>query len=117
MFYLGFTGQPWEWADNVPGVDRDMVVFSPDSSDLTCVTVHMMELPTLEGASVAHQNCMFVRLDGTVSVRNRGITGLASLLIAVARPEGFARTYDFGSDSPVSLNTGDPTPWRPVARL
>ena len=36
------------------GVDRDMAVFSLDSSDLICVMVHPMELPTLEGASVAH---------------------------------------------------------------
>ena len=85
------------------GVDRDMAVCSPDSSDST--SVHPMEWPTLEGASVAHTDDMFVRLDGTVSVCNCGITTLDSPLIAVARPDGFARTYDFGSDSPDFLNT------------
>ena len=57
-------------------------------------------------------------MDGTAAVwDNHGITGLDSPFIAVVRPNGFARTYDCGSDSPDFLDTGDPTPSLPVPRL
>ena len=99
------------------GVDRDMSVFAPDSSDSTYVTVPQMELLTLEGASGVHPDNIVVRLDGTDAVRDdHEITGLASPFIAVVRPDGFARTYDRGSDSPDFLDTGDPTPSLPVPR-
>ena len=61
---------------------------------------------------------MVVRLDETAAVRNNQETSRpASPFIAVVRPDGFARTYDRGLDSPVFLDTGDPTLSRPVLRL
>ena len=65
-----------------------------------------------------HPDSIVVRLDWTAAVRDRhGITGLASPFIAVVRPDGFAWTYDCGSDSPDFLGTGDPTACLPVPRL
>ena len=57
-----------------------------------------------------------VRTTGGVD-REMLVSAPASPFIAVVRPDGFARTYYCGSDSPVFLDTGDPTSSRPVPRL
>ena len=65
-----------------------------------------------------HPDSIVVWLDWTAAVRDsHGITGLASPYIAVVRPDGFAWTYDCGSDSPDFLDTSDPMACLPVPRL
>ena len=100
------------------GVDRGMLVFALNGYDSTYETVPQMELLTLEGASGVHLDGMVVRLDKTAAVRdNRETSVPASPFIAVVRPDGFAWTYECGSNSPDFLDKGDPTPSRLVPRL
>ena len=56
-----------------------MAALPPDSYDLIRTTVHLFELPPLDGASVTHPEDISVPLDMTVFVLTRGIPGLASL--------------------------------------
>ena len=94
-----------------------MVVFSPDSYDLTRTMVHPLELPPLDGASVTHPEVISVLLDRTVSVLTQGIPGLPSPLVAVGRPGGTLPSSAFGLDSPDFLDTGDPALCLPVPKL
>ena len=64
-----------------------------------------------------HPEHIYVVLDRTVSVRNRGIPGLHSLLVAVGRPGETLPTSTFGLDSPNFLDTGDTALCLPVPRL
>ena len=100
------------------GVDRGMLVFTSNGYDLIYETVPQMELLTLEGASGVHPDSMVVQLEETAAIwDNRDTSGPASPFISVVRSDGFARTYDCGLNSPDFLDTGDPTPSRPVLRL
>ena len=84
------------------GSDRTMAVFSPDSYNCSCMTVHPLGLPPLKWASVAHPEDISVRLERTVSVWTRGIPERLSPLVAVGRPGGTLPTSAFDVDSPDS---------------
>ena len=99
------------------GSAMTMAVFSPDSCDSTHAAVRPLELPPLDGASVAHPEDISVWVEGTVSVRTRGIPGRPSPLVAVDRSGGTLPTSAFGVDSPEFLDTGDPVLCLPVPRL
>ena len=101
------------------GVDREMLVLAPGSYDLIYEMVPQMELLTLEGP---RGYTRITWLFGWTRLLRFGITmhetsGQASPFIAVVQTDGFARTYDCGSDSPDFLDTGDPTPSQPVPKL
>ena len=95
------------------GVDREMLVLAPGSYDLIYETVPQMELLTLEGPRGYTRITWLLRFGITM----HETSGQASPFIAVVRPDGFARAYDCGSDSPDFLDTGDPMPSQPVPKL
>ena len=128
VFYLRFAGQASGRGDSTPGcsgcvqdwrmrhrwIGYDYGSFSPDSYDSTRTTVHPLELPPLDRASVTHPEEIYVLLDRMVSVRTREIPGLPSPLVAVGRPGGTLPTSAFGLDF---LDMGDPALCLLVPRL